>query len=447
MGEIVKVKLPDIGEGIAEGEIVEWLVKEGDTVKQFQPVVKVLTAKATVEIPSPVTGVVKRLLAKPGDVVQVGEPIMEIEVSAPGEAKPEAPKKPAVEAAAAGAERPAAPAEARPEASPAPSAAAERPRALIRAPPRVRKLARQLGVDLALVKGTGPRGAITEDDVRRAAEELRAKLAPPKPAEAPAPAEARPAQQPAPPAPAAPAPARAEELEERVPLRGVRRIMAQTMSLSKSKIPHAYLIEEVDFTELARLRDSLKPLAQERGVKLTYLPFIIKAVVKALKAYPWLNASLDEERMELVVKKYYHIGIAVDTPHGLMVPVIRNADKLGLFALAREIARLAEKARRQDLSLEEATGATFTVTNVGSVGSVMGLPVIYPPNVAILGVHRIVERPMFVGDEIKPRKIVYLSLSFDHRAIEGAYAARFLMELKRLLENPALIFAADDEFK
>ena len=241
MGQVVKVKLPDIGEGIAEGEIVEWLVKEGDMVKQFQPVVKVLTAKATVEIPSPVTGVVRRLLAKPGDVVQVGEPIMEIEVSAPGEAKPGAPEKPAAEETRERAEERPAAAEARPEAAPA----AERPKVLIRAPPRVRKLARQLGVDLALVKGTGPRGAITEDDVRRAAEELRAKLAPPRPAEAPGPVEARPPQPPASPAPAAPAPApaRAEELEERVSLRGVRRIMAQTMSLSKSKIPHAYLIE------------------------------------------------------------------------------------------------------------------------------------------------------------------------------------------------------------
>ncbi len=433
MDKIVKIKLPDIGEGIAEGEIVEWLVKEGDSVKQFQPVVKVLTAKATVEIPSPVTGVVRRLLAKPGDVVQVGEPIMEIEVGgAPGK---KAEEKPA-EAEKTVEEKQAAAEEAGGTAQPQPVEArepVEKPRILVRAPPRVRRLARQLGVDLALVKGTGPRGAITEDDVRRAAEELKAKVAPapPKPAQ--------PLQQ--------PSAVEAVAEEERVPLRGVRRVMAQTMSLSKSKIPHAYLIEEVDFTELAKLRESLKPLAKEKGVKLTYLPFIIKAVVKALKAYPWLNASLDDEKMELVVKKYYHIGIAVDTPHGLMVPVIRDADKLGLFALAREISRLAEKARSQNLSLEEATGATFTVTNVGSVGSIMGLPVIYPPNVAILGVHRMVERPMFVGDEIKPRKIVYLSLSFDHRAIEGAYAARFLTELKRLLENPALIFAADDEFQ
>jgi len=426
MGRIVRVKLPDIGEGIAEGEIVEWLVREGDRVKQFQPLVKVLTAKATVEIPSPYTGVVKRLLARPGDVVQVGEPILELEVEdggAPGEGEPERREE-------------APPGEAVKEApQPGPSGPREgedgRPRVLVRAPPRVRRLARQLGVDLTLVKGTGPRGAITEDDVRRAAEELKARLEPRGPA-----AEAE-----------RPAPSAGVGEEERVPLRGVRRVMAQTMSLSKSRIPHAYLIEEVDFTELARLRESLKPVAQEKGVKLTYLPFIVKAVVKALKAYPWLNASFDEERMELVVKKYYNIGIAVDTPHGLMVPVVRSADRLGLFALAREIGRLAEKARRQELSLEEATGATFTVTNVGSVGSVMGLPVIYPPNVAILGVHRVVERPVFVGDELKPRKIVYLSLSFDHRAIEGAYAARFLTELKRLLENPALIFAADDEFQ
>jgi pyruvate dehydrogenase E2 component (dihydrolipoamide acetyltransferase) len=424
MGKIVRVKLPDLGEGLAEAEIVEWLVKEGDTVKQFQPMVKVLTAKATMEIPSPHTGRVVRLLAKPGDVVRVGEPLIEIEVE--GEAPAGAPEaRPEAQAAAAGpvagAEAPKRPAEAR-------------PRRLVRAPPRVRKLARQLGVNLEEIEGTGPRGAITEEDVRRAAAKLRA---------------AAPAAE----APAAPAPAPAPRVEaeavaeERIPLRGIRRMMAKTMAESKSRIPHAYLAEEVDLTELFKLRDSLKREAEEKGVRLTILPFILKAVARALRKYPLMNAELDEERMEVVVKKRVNLGVAVDTPHGLVVPVIKDVDRKGLFRIARELAELAEKAREMKLEPSDVTGATFTVTNVGSIGSVLGFPVIYPPNVAILGIHRAVERPVLMEGELKPRKIAYISLSFDHRVIEGAYAARFLMEVKRLLENPALIFASEEEFQ
>ncbi|BAA80672.1 pyruvate dehydrogenase complex, E2 component [Aeropyrum pernix K1] len=412
MGRIVQVKLPDIGEGIAEGEIVEWLVEEGAVVKQFSPLVRVLTAKATVEIPSPYTGRVVRLLAKPGDVVRVGDPIIEIEVE-----EGEAPKAPEA------AEKPSAtvePPKAEEAAAPPPQAA---PAILVRAPPRVRRLARQLGVDLARVRGTGPRGAITEDDVRRAAAMLATA---PKP-EAPPPV--------------------AEEAEERIPVRGIKRSMAQSMSLSKSKIPHAYIAEEVDFTELSKLREALKRDAEEKGVRLTYLPFVFKAVAKAIRKYPLVNSEFDEEKMEIVVKKAVNIGFAVDTPHGLVVPVVKNVEKKGLFAIAREIADLTAKAREMRLSLEEVSGATFTITNVGSIGSVIGFPVIYPPNVAILGVHRLVERPVYVDGELKPRKIGFVSLSFDHRALEGAYATRFLMEVKRLLENPALLFAEDYEFR
>jgi pyruvate dehydrogenase E2 component (dihydrolipoamide acetyltransferase) len=399
-----QVKLPDIGEGLVEGEIVEWLVKEGDYVKMFQPLVRVLTAKATVEIPSPFEGRILRLLAKPGDVVRVGAPIAEIEA-------------PEVQVATG------APGASDVERVEARESAREALQVPVRAPPRVRKLARELGVDLSKVKGTGPGGVITEEDVLRYAEESK------KAAEAPR------------------QPALVEGAVERVPLKGIRRIMASKMVEAKSRIPHAYIVEEVDVTELVKLRDVLRQDAESKGVKLTLLPFIVRAVVKALKEYPLLNASLDEERGEIIVKKFYNIGVAVDTPQGLVVPVIKGADGKGLYQIAREIGELAEKAREGKTSLEDVTGGTFSITNIGSVGTVLGMAIINYPEAAILGVHRLVEVPRYVDGELKPRKIVYLSLSFDHRFIEGAYATRFLLAVKRYLENPAILMASEEEFK
>jgi pyruvate dehydrogenase E2 component (dihydrolipoamide acetyltransferase) len=399
-----QVKLPDIGEGLVEGEIVEWLVREGDYVKMFQPLVRVLTAKATVEIPSPFEGRILRLLAKPGDVVRVGAPIAEIEA-------------PEVQVATG------APGASDVERVEARESAREALQVPVRAPPRVRKLARELGVDLSKVKGTGPGGVITEEDVLRYAEESK------KAAEAPR------------------QPALVEGAVERVPLKGIRRIMASKMVEAKSRIPHAYIVEEVDVTELVKLRDVLRQDAESKGVKLTLLPFIVRAVVKALKEYPLLNASLDEERGEIIVKKFYNIGVAVDTPQGLVVPVIKGADGKGLYQIAREIGELAEKAREGKTSLEDVTGGTFSITNIGSVGTVLGMAIINYPEAAILGVHRLVEVPRYVDGELKPRKIVYLSLSFDHRFIEGAYATRFLLAVKRYLENPAILMASEEEFK
>jgi pyruvate dehydrogenase E2 component (dihydrolipoamide acetyltransferase) len=399
-----QVKLPDIGEGLVEGEIVEWLVKEGDYVKMFQPLVRVLTAKATVEIPSPFEGRILRLLAKPGDVVKVGAPIAEIEA-------------PEVQVATG------APGDSDVERVEARESAREALQVPVRAPPRVRKLARESGVDLSKVKGTGPGGVITEEDVLRYAEESK------KAAEAPR------------------QPALVEGAVERVPLKGIRRIMASKMVEAKSRIPHAYIVEEVDVTELVKLRDVLRQDAESKGVKLTLLPFIVKAVVKALKEYPLLNASLDEERGEIIIKKFYNIGVAVDTPQGLVVPVIKGADGKGLYQIAREIGELAEKAREGKTSLEDVTGGTFSITNIGSVGTVLGMAIINYPEAAILGVHRLVEVPRYVDGELKPRKIVYLSLSFDHRFIEGAYATRFLLAVKRYLENPAILMASEEEFK
>ncbi|MCS7107303.1 MAG: 2-oxo acid dehydrogenase subunit E2 [Acidilobaceae archaeon] len=392
----MEVRLPDIGEGLTEGEIVEWLVKEGDRVKQFQPLVKVLTAKATVEIPSPFEGVVTKLLAKPGDVVKVGEVIAEI--SKEGEAKP------AVGTGEEGAQA-----------------------AVIRAPPRVRKLARELGVDLASVRGTGPGGVITESDVMRAAEEMRRAVVK---AEKPV-----------------TVPQQSLQREERIALRGIKRLMASKMVEAKAKIPHAYIAEEVDFTELVKLRESLKEEAEKKGARLTLLAFIVKALTKALKSYPLMNASLDEGKGEIVIKRFYNIGIAVDTEEGLVVPNIKDADKKGLFQIAREIQELSQKAREGKLSLEDVSNGTFSITNIGSIGTVFGMAVINYPEAAILGVHRIQELPRAVDGKVELRKVGIVTLSFDHRFIEGAYATRFLLHLKRLLENPVLIMAPEEEFK
>jgi len=387
-------KLPDIGEGIAEGEIVKWLVKEGDYVKQFQPIVEVLTAKAKVEIPSPYEGKIVRILAKEGELVPVGSPLLEIEV-VDGEAR-ESPDKPVVEEPI--------------KQEVGKSYTGKR----VKAPPGVRLLAKRLGVDLSRVQGSGPKGIITKADVESYVASISPEPVPEKPVSK-------------------------EVLEERIEIRGIRRFMFKNMAEAKRVIPHAYLIEEVDVTELWSLRERVKKYGADRGVKITILPFIIKAVISALKEYPLLNSSVDDEKGEIIVKKYYNIGLAVDAGEALVVPNIKDADKKSIVELAREIRSLADKARKGELTLDDVSGGTFTITNIGSIGSIAGMAVINPPEVAILGVHRIFERPVLDGDRLVNRKFMYLSISFDHRVLEGAYVTRFLMRLKELLENPYIL--------
>lgn len=387
-------KLPDIGEGIAEGEIVKWLVKEGDYVKQFQPIVEVLTAKAKVEIPSPYEGKIVRILAKEGELVPVGSPLLEIEV-VDGEAR-ESPDKPVVEEPI--------------KQEVGKSYTGKR----VKAPPGVRLLAKRLGVDLSRVQGSGPKGIITKADVESYVASISPEPVPEKPVSK-------------------------EVLEERIEIRGIRRFMFKNMAEAKRVIPHAYLIEEVDVTELWSLRERVKKYGADIGVKITILPFIIKAVISALKEYPLLNSSVDDERGEIIVKKYYNIGLAVDAGEALVVPNIKDADKKSIVELAREIRSLADKARKGELTLDDVSGGTFTITNIGSIGSIAGMAVINPPEVAILGVHRIFERPVLDGDRLVNRKFMYLSISFDHRVLEGAYVTRFLMRLKELLENPYIL--------
>jgi pyruvate dehydrogenase E2 component (dihydrolipoamide acetyltransferase) len=361
-----------------------------------------------------------RFLVNEGERVNVGAPIIEIEIESDADKTEEGGvAEESVEARSV-----------KPQAVSEPKKPSETPRRIVRAPPSVRKLARELDIDLSLVEGTGPGGVITREDVLRFAESQK-RVETPK--------------------------ARAEEIikeevppterVERVPLKGIRKIMADRMVQAKSRIPHAYIVEEVDVTELLAVRDQLAKLAENSNIRLTLLPFIVKAVVKALKKYPLMNSSLDDDRGEIIVKKYYNIGIAVDTEMGLVVPNIKDADRKGLFQIAREIGELAKKAREGKLGLNDVRDGTFTITNIGSIGTVIGMPVINPPEAAILGVHRIVVKPMYVDGEIKPRKVVNLSLSFDHRIIEGAYAARFLALVKRYLEDPILLFASENEFE
>lgn len=449
---IKEFKLPDIGEGIHEGEIVRWLVKEGDRVEEDQPIAEVMTDKATVEITSPYSGVVRKIHYKEGDTVLVGATIIEIDEG--GEPGAEAPAAPAEAAEPAPAERapepppppsatapPPPPPPRAPERAPAPApagvAVAEPPAehsGPVLAAPATRRLARELGVDIRTVKGTGPRGRVTKEDVERAAAQRGA--APPLSEAAPPPAGPAPAA-----APQAPPPAPAVEgpLEERIPLRGLRRKIAEHMSLSKRTAAHFTYVEEIDVTELVRVRAEAKEVAAREGVKLTYLPFIMKALVYGLRRFPMLNATVDDERGEIVVKRTYNFGVAVDTPDGLVVPVVKAVESRTILDLAREIERLAQAARERRLSLEDLRGGTFSITNAGNIGGLLATPVINYPEVAILGVHKISRRPLVRGDRIEIGDVMYLSISIDHRIVDGADGARFMNEVKRMLEKPHLL--------
>jgi pyruvate dehydrogenase E2 component (dihydrolipoamide acetyltransferase) len=389
------VKMPDIGEGIAEGEIVRWLVKAGDEVREDQPLVEVMTDKASVEIPSPRTGVIAALHAAEGQVVPVGSVIISIAVAGE-QAASAAPTATAAAPAAAPARAPA-----------APFAGAGR----VQASPAVRQLAKQLGVALERVTGTGPGGAITAEDLRSSAGTV------------------------SPPAAGAPATAHAQD-EERIPLRGLRRKIAEHMRRSLSTAAQFTFVAECDFTGLVAHRAALRTRAEAAAVKLTFLPYIIKALVEPLRQFPYLNSSLDDERHEIVLKKSFHIGIATATPDGLTVPVIHDAGRLPLIALAREIERLSSAARDHTLVLEELQGATFTITSTGARGGVLATPILHHPQVAILGVHEVKKRPAVVDDRIVIRELGNLSLSLDHRVVDGAVGADFLYALIARLEKP-----------
>lgn len=423
-----RMDLPDIGEGVVEAEVQQWFVAPGDVVAEDQPLVEVMTDKATVVIPSPRRGKIVKLFWKVGDVAKVHAPLVEIEPEGAVEAAAPAPAPPRGEAA-----RPAA--AARADFGPAPGPVAAEPagaapgqKAL--ATPAVRALARELGIDVNAVPGTGPGGRVTKDDL--SAHRTRRNGHGPGPATSRPPAAGPTAARPTPPA--------APQADERLPIRGVRKKIAENMARSKRTAAHFTFVEQVEVTELVRVKDRIAQAAKAEGVRITFLPFVVKAVVAALKKHPKLNATMDEERSELVLHRRYDIGVASATESGLIVPVLRGADGRSVVDLAREIERLAADTRAGRIRPDDLGRSTFTITSLGALGGLFATPVLNHPEVGILGVHRIRPTPVARDGQVVVRDVMHVSVTSDHRVVDGHEAAAFAYEVIRYLEDPNLLF-------
>lgn len=452
---IKEFKLPDLGEGLKEATLVAWKVKEGDVVKAEQEVAEVETDKATTPLPIPFAGKIVKLHGKPGEVLKVGAVIVSVETDAaspspaPMSAAPSPPQKapvsvpaekyPSPTASAPTLQRSAsaAPASMGSASSPTPTppAATGQDQRPVLAAPATRRLARERGIDLRLVPGTGPGGRVTTEDVLnfaggKAGPTLSADLIEPVPA-----AVVGGIQRPELPNFANYGPV------ERQPASPIRKRIAQRMVLSQAICATVTHADEADVTELETLRRSAKAAAEQRGFKLTLLPFVMKAVVAALKTYPLFNASYDDDKQEIIYKRYYHIGVAVDSPQGLLVPVVRDVDRRPITEIAKDLVHLAEAARTGKIAADQMRGGTFTITNIGALGGLSFTPIINWPELAILGTGRLQERPVLRDDELTNRLFLPLCLSFDHRLIDGADAARFTNAVKEYLENPALLLA------
>jgi pyruvate dehydrogenase E2 component (dihydrolipoamide acetyltransferase) len=403
-------KLPDLGEGITEGEIRKWLLKEGDLVEEHQNVLEIETDKAIVEVPSPRAGTIAKINKEEGETVKVGEVLMTIvQEGETVEEKAEPQKKPksvSVVGVLPEAE------EEEVEEKEKEERGERKDKEIageVLATPAARAAARELGIQIEAVRGTGPGGSITPDDVKKAAGR----------------------------------PGKKEDvygISERMPLRGLRKIIAKNLVTAQRTTAFVTGMEEADITELWNMREREKKPLISKGLHLTFLPFFIKAVQHALVDHPLLNASIDDASEEIIIKKYYNIGLAVDTPEGLMVPVIRNADKKTILELSTEIQALSIKARERKIKLEELKGSTFTITNYGHFGGIFATPIINYPDVAILGIGRVLEKPWVRNGNIEIRKILPLSLTFDHRVTDGVDASLFLTKIVKYLEDPALIF-------
>lgn len=410
-------KLPDIGEGVVEGEIVKWLVKPGESVSEDQPLVEVMTDKATVTIPSPKKGKVIQTHGSEGDIAKVHQTLITLELPAVGPSI--APSPESKPAAAPAEQRPAVAAPTAVESNGGPQGGR------VLATPVTRRMAREHGLQIDQIPGSGPQGRVTKADVMVAmgqgagAASLRSK---------------------GPSAPPA-APLTISGADRRIPLKGLRRRVAEKMVRSKFTAPHYTFVEEMDASALIAVRQRLNEaiVASGRGAKISYLPFICKALVAAMKKFPTLNANFDEAAQELIVRGSYNFGIAAATDEGLTVPVVKDVDRLSLQELATEIARLGTAAREKKLRIDELSGGTFTITSLGEKAGLLATPIINHPEVAILGVHRIRKRPVVINDQIAIREMMYLSLSFDHRNIDGAVGAEFTYALIDLLEHPELL--------
>lgn len=418
----VEIRLPELGEGVTEGELVSWLVNVGDTVEVDQPLAEMMTDKATVEVPSSKAGVVKELKVEEGDVVPVEEVLLVIEESgaSAAPAKKEEPK-PAAAAAAPAPAKASAPAPAAANNIQPPVAESH-----VLATPSTRRLAREMNVDINQVNGSGLAGRVTREDVLGGA-----------PAASAAPSQIQAV------APSANIPKPAfrssnQAAEDRVKLKGIRRKIAENMQLYKQIIPHFSLMDEVNITRLYKMRTDLKKEAEKRNVKITYLPFVMKAIIATVRdGFEMMNASIDDAAGEIVYKNYFNIGFAADTPNGLVVPVIKNADQKSIWEISAEIMELAGKARAGKLSLDEMSGATITITNIGSVGGTYATPIINHPEVAIIGMYKMTDKPILKDGKWRAIKSMNFSCTADHRLIDGAVAARFLTSMLNRLENPA----------
>jgi len=422
----LEFRFPDVGEGIHEGEIVRWLVKEGDRVRPDQPLVEIETDKAVVEIPAPRAGTILHLAVGAGEKIQVGEVLVVIGEAGERSLNPPPPPPQKSSAAPDSVSVVGSLDIATTELPPPPEVAQVTRAASLPQPqrvlaiPSVRKLARDLGVDLTQVTPTGPHGRIRREDVLHAAQ-----------------------QRPVPPAlPAAPVtPAGLEHDQhgavEYEPLSALRRAIAQAMVTAATTAVPVTTTDEVDVTELVALRERSNAAAAEHNVHVTLLPFLMKAVVAALRQHPRLNASLDEAQNRLLLKRYYHLGIATDTAEGLIVPVVKDVDQKSLVTLATDLARLTDLARTRRIPLTDLRGGTFTMSNYGAIGGIFATPMLHLPEVAILGIGKLLQKPVVHGGEVVIRTIVPLSLTFDHRALDGAEAQRFLNELIAYLSNPA----------
>lgn len=435
-GGMYELKLPELGEGVTEGELIKWLVKPGDTVKPDQSIAEIMTDKATVEVPTTKGGTVKELKFKAGEVVKVESVLLTLTTDGSG-AKAASPSAPA----------PQAPKTSTPQPERTIAASAEGMSAStsfyppvmdskVLATPSTRRLARELQLDINSVSGTGLAGRVTRDDILKrldnasmgsgmsmkntgpATSNGMGNISFPKPSYS----------------------SNMANAEERVPLKGIRKKIAENLQMAKHIIPHFTLMDEVDVTELVAFRESMKEAAEKAGTKITYLPLVMKALVATIREFPQFNASIDDNAQEIVYKKYFNLGFAADTPNGLVVPVIKGADQKSVLEISKEILELSQKARDNKLKLEEMKNATITITNIGSVGGTYATPIINHPEVAILGMYKIQDRLELAKDgKVISRKYMNFTITADHRLIDGAVAARFLKAFLGRMQKPSLL--------
>lgn len=428
------INLPELGEGVTEGELVKWLVSEGDSIQTDQPVAEVMTDKASMEVPSPVDGVVQSFSAKEGDTIQVGDTLLTVKTAASVE-KGQSDKKAGRQelknekTVSSVSEKPLTAPILRSVPPVVPleiesnEAMSEESDSSVLATPLTRRLAQELGVNLSQIQGSGLAGRVTKEDVlkykgvTKGGESRRVDINQTSGFSIPR-----------------------EDQQERKPLKGIRKKIAEKMQLSKAVIPHFTLLESAEVEQLDKVKSSVKEMLKEKEIKVTYLSFVMKALLHTIKEFPELNAGIDDFSKEIVIKNYYHFGFAVDTPRGLLVPVVKNVDRKSLSEISLEVQTLAEKARTGNIHPEDMSGGTITITNIGSLGGEYATPIINAPEVAILGMYRLYIKPHWDGSAFKPKKTMNFSLTCDHRLIDGAVAARILKSFVHKIENPLSLF-------